>query len=119
MYKMNYDRAVLALWDEKLKEELHEAYYAFIPEMRNFISNPKIILEIERRPPKKRGSRLLEILSKWILELREPDPFELRAFVIGRYELLNDCINRVFDRGGILVQVGCRGFLGWAGGLRS
>lgn len=112
MYKMNYDRAVLALWDEKLKEELHEAYYAFIPEMRNFIANPKLILEIEKRLPKKSGSRMFKILSKWILELREPDPFELRAFVIRHHELLNDRINRILDKDEIMVQVKRRRLLG-------
>ncbi|KKL08396.1 hypothetical protein LCGC14_2576270 [marine sediment metagenome] len=109
MYKMNYDRAVLALWDEKLKEELHEAYYAFIPEMRNFISNPKIILQ---RPPKKRSPMLFEILSKWILELEEPNPVELTVFLLRHHELLNDRINRILDKDEILVQVKRRRLLG-------
>ncbi len=109
MYKMNYDRAVLALWDEKLKEDLHEAYYAFIPEMRNFISNPKIILQ---RPPKKRSPMLFEILSKWILELEEPNPVELTVFLLRHHELLNDRINRILDKDEILVQVKRRRLLG-------
>lgn len=109
MYEMNYDRAVLALWNEKLKLDLHEAYYDFIPEMRKIISNPKLILQ---RPQKKREPMLFEILSQWILELEEPDPYEISMFIIRHHELLNDRISRILDNEEILIQIKRRRLLG-------
>ncbi|HEC60713.1 hypothetical protein LCGC14_0831530 [marine sediment metagenome] len=112
MYKMNEERAVLALWDEDLKRDLHEAYYAFIPEMRKFISNPKLIFETATRPPKRKSPMLYEILSKWILDLEEPDPFELSAFAIRHQEILTDRLQRILDKDEIMVQIKRRRLLG-------
>jgi len=112
MYKMNFDRAVLALWDEKLKEDLHESYYDYIPEMKKYITNPKLILQDAMTPQKSRRSTMFEILAKWILELEEPDQFELNAFVIRYHELLTDRIHRILDKEEIIVQVKRRRLLG-------
>ncbi len=112
MYKMDYERAVLALWDEDLKTMIHEAYYAFIPELEKFISNPKLILEFATRPPKKRSPRMYEILARWILDLEEPDPFELRAFEVRHHKLLTDRIRRILDTDEIMVQMKRRRLLG-------
>jgi len=112
MYKMNFDRAVLALWDEKLKEDLHESYYDCIPEMKKFIINPKRMLQTAMTLQKDRRSTMFEILSRWILELEEPDQFELNAFVIRYHELLTDRIHRILDKEEIIVQIKRRRLLG-------
>lgn len=109
MYEMNYDRAVLALWDEKLKEDLHEAYYDFIPEMRKFLINPKLILQ---GPPKNRGPMLFDILSKWILKLKEPNQVELTVFILKHSKLLTDRITKILDKDEIIVQIKRRRLLG-------
>ena len=112
MYKMNYDRAILALWDEDLKRDLHEAYYEFIPEMRNLIKNPRLIFDRVMRPPKSQSPMMFEILSKWILEREEPDPYELSAFVIRHNQLLNDRIDKILNKEEILVEIKRRRLLG-------
>ena len=105
MYKMNFERAVLALWDEDLKRDLHEAYYAFLPEVTRIIENPVLIFDYAKKPPGMGPANMFKVLSQWILEIKEPDPFELSAFVIRHRELLTDRLQRILDKDEIMVQI--------------
>ena len=104
MYKMNFDRAVLALWDEKLKEDLHENFYDLIPITLQLARDPQLgIKTIEQKLTK--GESSLSIMAKWILEIEDPDLHELRKFIVTYHSLLMDRILKILDKEELGVQI--------------
>ena len=111
MYKMNYDRAVLALWDEKLKEDLHENFYDLIPITLLLTKDPKLAIEKVKQKVTK-GESPLSIMAKFIIEIEDPDPHELSNFIVKYHILLMDRIDKILDREEIQIQVKRRRLLG-------
>lgn len=101
MYKMNYDRAVEALWDELLKRDIHEAYYDAVPAIYGSSGGPTKNLGAAIAGTKK----VVEVLVKWILEIDELDQSETMAFVLRHKILIADRIDRILDKEEIVRQI--------------
>lgn len=114
MYKMNYDRLVEALWDEDLKEKIHEAYYSIVPKMRELLRTHPAHLSkaVERwRSSFKEEQSVIYILAIYVLEIEDPDPCELREFILKYNLLIMDRLERILDREEIKEQIKRRGLL--------
>ena len=104
MYKMNFDRVVLALWDEKLKEDLHESYYSLIQIVPLLTKDPQSgIDKIKQRIVK--GDSPFSVVAKFIIEIEDPDLEELYKFIVKYKHIISDRIVKILDSEEILVQV--------------
>lgn len=110
MYQFDYERYVWALWDEKLKEDIHENFYTLLALMTDAFrgrSGPAEFIEILKGPPK----GMIEIMAKYLIDLEEPDPFELESFIVKHIILIKDRIVDILDPDEIKVQVKRRGLV--------
>jgi len=105
MLSINYEKYVEALWDSELKEKLHEMFYDLLPELGNILSIHLLRIQSIKDISIKIKTTIIETMARYIIDVQDPDPCELDAFIRENAHLLMRRIDDIMDKEEIEVQI--------------